>query len=180
MIRLQYKKHPLARVRKKILTLGGFELEAPQAYTFKGEDVTAVRKGQLSTQFRLNIPTDGICQIPDTQYNRDKLKTKFQLEKDGITKYYIFDILSNIDLSEEAPHAGGGMVTKDEERTLKQKIKELEEKNLRLSADLESKKTVKKTGGRGKKGKKDEVKKIEEPKTPSRVSEALGLQPDLA
>jgi len=189
MIKLKYKKHPKAGRRKgtgktktDFMTLGGFELEAPQTYDFK-IDVGTIREGTLSTQFRLKIPLSGECEIPDTQYNRDKLKAKFQLEQDG-SKYYIFDILSNINLNEEAPHAGGGSISKDDERNLQRRIKDLELQNLKLNADLVAKKeaekaprkTAKKTGGKAKKV--EEVAKTEDEKPSDRFTAAL--EPDLA
>jgi len=170
MLKLKYKQHHMSKKRVRDMTLGGFELEAPHAYKFVGESSIPVRAGQLSTQFRLTIIPSGECSIPDTEYNREKLRNMFEIV-DGL-KNFIFEILSNIDLNEEAPHAGGGSISKEEERTLKQKIKDLEDKNKKLNADLEVKKvvkrTVKKTGG---KAKKDVEKKVVTP---------LNLAPDLA
>jgi len=193
MIELKYKKHLMSKdVLKKtvidkngvditppIFTVGGFELEAPQTSDFQST-AGVIRKGKLSTQFRLNVPNSRLCEVPDTQWNRDKLKEKFITEKDG-TKYFIFEIISDINLEEEAPHAGGGEISKDEERSLKQQISELKDKNLRLDADLKMAKIDAKLKA-DKKAKKEADKKIggktkteEDTKAPG----ALNLEPDL-
>lgn len=153
MIELQYKQ-ATHRVRKSSFGLGGFELEAPFTYDFPISGKVLV--GKLSKQFKLTIPRDGLCRIPDTQHNRDTLRNKFEKKYTGKSnskgqleyeKQYIFDVLSNIDLNEAAPHAGGGTISQTAERDLKDRIAELEAANAELVAKTRKKKTSKKTGG---------------------------------
>ena len=147
MIELKYNR--VGNGKKYIFNLGGFELQAPHKYDFKLAG--SVRRGELSTQFKLKIPKDGVCSIPDTQYNRDKLKAKFEME--GDKKRYIFEILSDIDLNEDAAHAGGGSISLSEQRDLKREISELKAKNQEMVEANKQKKVEVKTkkGGRTKK-----------------------------
>jgi len=173
MIELQYKQ--AGRIaRRSSFTLGGFELEAPHSHDFPVTGKVII--GQLSKQFRLTIPRDGMCKVPDTQHNRDALKKKFE-EKNG-KKYFVFDVLSNIDLNEEAVHAGGGTISQTEERDLKKRIAELEETNAKLLEDVKNKKT----GGKANTGNKPKTETGEgeggkPPKKPVTVGEGI---PDLA
>lgn len=111
--------------RTSDIGMGGFELEA----TTKIETLKATyRKGQLCKEFKLMIPPDGACKVPDTQFNREILRIHCSARKqdlreptmingkpkmiDGeviiktVEKKFIatYELLSKIDLEEDSPN----------------------------------------------------------------------------
>jgi len=60
--------------RSNFTQMGGFELQAPKSASMKDEGFVT-RKGELSLGFKVDIPPSGEFSIPDTQYNRVKLRS---------------------------------------------------------------------------------------------------------
>lgn len=87
------------------IDMGGFELEATSKYD-NGRDV--IRAGQICKDFKLSIPPNGECKVPDTEFNREilRLHCSPRTEKvHGVEAKYpaTYELLSDIDLSEDAP-----------------------------------------------------------------------------
>jgi len=114
--------------RKGVIRMGGFHLEAPVRYD-NGREV--IRKGQISGDFKLNIPKDGECKVPDTGHNRKVLKflsTEQKIVVHGQERINApaFDILSKVDLDSDAPDKAEEVFSADDVAGLKAKIAELE------------------------------------------------------
>ena len=102
-IELKYKGN--GAKRKGVIRMGGFHLEAHARYD-NGRDV--IRKGQISGDFKLNIPKDGFCKVPDTEHNRKVLRylsTEQKIKVHGEDKINpaAFEIISKVNLEEDAP-----------------------------------------------------------------------------
>ena len=124
-INLKYKSGPARR--RMMMRMGGFQLVAHVKYD---NGKSTVRAGQLSLDFALEIPPNGICRVPDTDHNRRFLQP-LCAEKGT------FELVSDIDLTEVAPTEGEKLYTESEVQEMMQKIKNLqdEKKSGKVKAD---------------------------------------------
>lgn len=72
MKQIQLRQKLVGR-RSSTVQMGGFELQAPKHASMR-EEGFVTKKGELSLHFKVNIPPSGLFSIPDTQYNRVKLR----------------------------------------------------------------------------------------------------------
>lgn len=133
------------------IDMGGFELEATSKYD-NGRDV--IRVGQICKDFKLSIPPDGKCKVPDTEFNRGilRLHCSPRTEKvHGIKTNYpaTYDLLSDIDLKEDAPDKPDMTYTQEQlDAIVAEQVKAATKKSAPKAPASEkstSKKTVKKT-----------------------------------
>lgn len=102
-IEIKYKGN--GAPRSQPIDMGGFMLEAPHKFD---DGIEVIRKGQLGLQFKLQIPTNGVCKVPDTEHNREVLRTHCFPRTDIISGAKVkqpatYELLSDIDLNEDAP-----------------------------------------------------------------------------
>jgi hypothetical protein len=125
-IELKYKGN--GAKRRGVIRMGGFHLEAHARYD-NGREV--IRKGQISGDFKLIIPKDGMCKVPDTQHNRKVLRflsteQKITVHGEEVINPPAFDVLSKVNLEEDAPDKAQETFSAEDVAGLKAKIAELE------------------------------------------------------
>lgn len=102
-INLKYKGNHARRSQP--FGMGGFMLEAPVKFE-DGREI--IRRGQLGLQFKLLIPPDGTCRVPDTEHNRAILRVHCSprtetVHGDKIKFPETYELISKINLKDDAP-----------------------------------------------------------------------------